>query len=372
MNAPLMADWQLDPAWQALRQAPYAHDFFHVLRWLDARAGTTEPMGRAARPQDEPVRLGQRVSLSFAPSMVADLQEQGSQPPKLSIYGFGLFGPNGPLPLHLTEYVRERERIADDPTMAAFADLFHHRAIQLFYRAWADAQSTVSLDRAGEGRFDRYIGSLLALLTQSDDAIGKRARYYHAGHLARQTRNPEGLQQILQSYFGIPVQIREHVPCWVKLAPDESLALGNHPSAALGVGSTLGIAVRDAQSRFRLVLGPMSWASYCSFLPGGKQVAALQRWVNDYVGLELAWDVQLVLAADDVPDGKLSAAQPLGLGSWLGVRPARQDAGDLIVDYTLSATRPARRASARPEHGHTHPIPPQAAGVSPRTLEPTQ
>jgi type VI secretion system protein ImpH len=347
MSAPHTSDWMLDPAWEALRQAPYAHDLFHVLRWLDAHAGASAPLGRASHPQDEPVRLGQRASPSFAPSMIADLHEREGLPPQLSIYGFGLFGPNGPLPSHLTEYVRERERIADDPTMAAFVDLFHNRAIQLFYRAWADAQPTVGLDRPREGRFDRYVGSLLALLVQPDDSIGKHARYYHAGHLARQTRNPEGLQQILQRYFDIPVHVQEYVPHWVPLGPEECLALGSHANAALGTGTTLGIAVRDAQSRFRLVLGPMSWASYRSFLPGGKHIAALLRWVCDYVGLELAWDVQLVLAAGEVPPSALSTTQPLGLASWLGQRAPQQDADDLIVDYTLRNTQ---RSSPRENH----------------------
>ena len=45
---------------------------------------------------------------------------------------FGLLGPNGPLPLHLTEYVRERLRHHADPTFARFLDLFHHRFALFF------------------------------------------------------------------------------------------------------------------------------------------------------------------------------------------------------------------------------------------------
>ncbi|WP_084187214.1 type VI secretion system baseplate subunit TssG [Andreprevotia chitinilytica] len=349
LSEPLTNHWSDSPAWQALRAAPHAHDLFHLLRWLDVRADAPAPLGRAARPQDEPIRLGQRASLSFAPSMVAGLTERDGAPPSLSIYGFGLFGPNGPLPLHLTEYARERERIADDPTLAAFADLFHHRLILLFYRAWADAQATVSLDRPGRGRFDEYVASLLGLPPQDQpDEVGRHARYYQAGHLARQARNPEGLQQILQRYFEVPVRVVEHVVRWVTLEADECLALGSSMARlnmGLGVGSTLGIAVRDAQSHFRLVLGPMPLATYRRFLPGGDNVPALLRWVGDYVGLELGWDVQLLLSADEVPAGALSAPQPLGLGAWLGQRPSREAAGDLIIDYQAVAKRAAAMQS---------------------------
>ncbi|MFD2837221.1 type VI secretion system baseplate subunit TssG [Azotobacter vinelandii] len=93
MNAPSPLHWMDAPLWQALRAEPHAHDLFQVLRWLDARAGLPVPLGRAARPQDEPLRLGQRPSLSFAPSMIAGLDETLERPPYLSIFGFGLFGP---------------------------------------------------------------------------------------------------------------------------------------------------------------------------------------------------------------------------------------------------------------------------------------
>src|SRR5690606_12091405 len=120
-----------------------------------------------------------------------------------------LFGPNGPLPLHMTEYARGRLHHHGDDTLTAFADIFHHRLILLFYRAWADAQNTVSLDQDGQ-RFSRYLASLLHMGMdgqQSRDSIPDHAKYYMAGHLLRQTRNAEGLQQILQTYFAVPVKI---------------------------------------------------------------------------------------------------------------------------------------------------------------------
>ncbi len=82
---------------------------------------------------------------------------------EVSILSFGLFGPNGPLPVHLTEYARERIYHHQDTSLRAFADLFHHRLALLFYRAWADAQPTVSLDRADNRRFEDYLSSLIGM-----------------------------------------------------------------------------------------------------------------------------------------------------------------------------------------------------------------
>ena len=76
---------------------------------------------------------------------------------------FGLFGPNGPLPMHLTEYARERLRHADDPTLGRFLDVFHHRFLALFYRAWAQAQPTVNHDRPPRTGSPSYVGAFVGI-----------------------------------------------------------------------------------------------------------------------------------------------------------------------------------------------------------------
>jgi type VI secretion system protein ImpH len=334
--------------WRALEQNPYAHDLFHTLRWIDARAGGRVPLGREPVPRNEPVRLRQEPSLAFAPSTLASVDPgREGRPPEVSIYSFGLFGPNGPLPLHLTEFVRERIHHHGDTTFAGFADIFHHRLILLFYRAWADAQSTVSLDRP-EASFTRYVASLLHMGMPSlarRDTVMDHAKFFMAGHLVRQTRNPEGLKQILQTFFAVPVRIAEFVPQWIRLEPSQRLGLSGN--MALGRDTILGSAVRDAQHKFRIELGPLSRADYASFLPGGRRARQLLHWVRDYIGVEFAWDVRPILKREQVPGMKLGAPQPLGLSSWLGTRRACQgDARDLLLDYE------SRERSARGRASH--------------------
>ena len=104
--------------WQKIMEQPYKADLFSVLRWVDSRDRIKPLLGRAARPHLEPSRLGQEPTLAFAASTIANIVAgEGDKLPRLSIYSFGLFGPNGPLPLHLTEYARDRLRRAGDPTL---------------------------------------------------------------------------------------------------------------------------------------------------------------------------------------------------------------------------------------------------------------
>lgn len=334
---PDAADRNTADLWQRLRRDPHAFDLFFALRWLQARHRDLPRLGRAARPQAEPIRLGQDPSLAFAPATIAEvLPPKAGQPERLTVWNFGLYGPNGPLPTHLTEYVRERLRQFDDATLARFSDIFHHRLLLLFFRAWSDAQPTASLDRPGDDLFGRHLGSIVGLgepTARARDAVADHAKLHMAGHLTRWTRNPEGLQQAIGSYFGVRVQLQEFCLHFLHLEPEQQTRLSRHPcNSQLGMDTVLGSRVPDAQSKFRLRIGPMTLAQYERFLPGSDNFQALVDWVRNYLGIEYAWDFELVLQREEVPATQLGGASRLGWTSWVHSRPPTQDADDFRLD----------------------------------------
>ena len=325
----------LNDYWHTLEADPYDHSFYQVLRFIDARSDLLKPIGRNSLPKHEPVRLRQEPSMSFAPSNLTKVERKPGRPSTISILGFGLFGPNGPLPLHITEYVHERIHHHKDHTLSAFADIFHHRLITLFYRAWADSQTTVSLDRKNSA-FSRHVASLISMGMDSlleRDAIYDHVKFYFAGHLARQSRNPEGLVSILKRFFGIEVALKEFIPQWIELHPEHQIQLGQNP-VALGKDTILGSKVKDAQHKFRLELGPLSLAQYRRFFPQAQQSKELVSWVRQYIGIELAWDARLLLDKDEIQGLRLGQGGRLGLESFLGQRnPERGHFEELIIDY---------------------------------------
>jgi type VI secretion system protein ImpH len=332
----------------ALAEAPYRHDFYQTLRRLECVFANKPRWGHARRPVDEAIRFGQQPELSFAPAPLSAFETgHEGRPSRLYVRLFGLFGPNGPLPLHLTEYARDRLYRAGDPTLSRFLDLFHHRFVTLFYRAWAQAQPHVSLDRPKEDRFAAYVASFIGLAPSAlrdRDRLPDVAKFFHVGALIRQTRNAEGLRAILLHFFRVPVQLEEFVGQWMALDERERTRLGGE-GATLGSAAVAGSHVWDRQSKFRIRLGPLTLRQYEAFLPGGTLVQKLVDWVRLYLGFELAWDVRLILRKGEVPPLVLGKQGRLGWTTWQGQRHSDTDADDLCFDAEAFAGR--ARADAR-------------------------
>lgn len=335
-RAPAANDIMDGSFWAWRQRRPWDVDLFQLLRRIDAEGGQRFMLGRAPLPRYESLRLGQRPSLNFAPANVAAIfPAQGKVRRRVDINGFGLFGPNGPLPLHMTEEVYQRSQRGSFPAAAAFANLFHHRLIALFYRAWADAQHGVSFDRPDNRRFDRFAACLLGM-NRPAPGVGSadaQARYYMSGHLTRQPRSAAGLRAILSHHFATPVAVKENQFQWLSLPENARLRLGDvGQNARLGKTHCLGVAVPDIQSRFAVTLGPMPWRQYCRLLPADSSGALIKLtdWIRHYVGVEFAWEARLRLAAGEYQGYRLGNSQPLGRSSWLGLNVTRADRDDFI------------------------------------------
>ena len=342
-----------DPPLERLTAAPHAFGFYAAMRLLEAIFRDRPRFGQGARPALDAVRFTQEPSVEFAPATLADfVPADADAPARLAVHFLGLFGPDGPLPLHLTEYARNRRRNHHDPTFQRFADIFHHRALSLFYRAWANARPTVSFDRPEQDRFALYVGALIGIGMDSlrdRDAMPDLTKLHFAGHLANQTRHAEGLASILSAFFAMPVRIECFVGAWLSLAPGDRTRLGS-PAAngALGRSTLVGGRVWTRQHKFRVVFGPLSLTEYERLLPGGESLHRLIPIVRNYAGDTLIWDVNLILRSEEVPPTRLGRAGRLGWTSWLMPRRGHSDAANLFLD--VSADSLAHRIDATMPH----------------------
>ncbi len=322
---------------ESLAQEPYTYDFYWAMRALEAYHPGNPRFGESLRPADDAIRLGEEASLSFAPSSISSfIPGNEGQRPRLEVLFFGLFGPNAPLPLHLSEYARDRIRNADDPTFSRFIDLFHHRFLSLFYRAWANSQPAVSHDRPEQDRFATYLGATCGYGMPSlrkRDEMPDLAKLHYSGWISNQVHNADGLQSILAGFFRLPVSIEQFVGHWMTLPEDTRCRLGESPeTGALGLTAVIGAQVWDCQHKFRIVLGPLELEDYRRMLPGGESFKRLTAIVKNYIGDELHWDLNLILKKVQVPSIQLGTEGELGWTTWLCREPPTKDPRDLMLN----------------------------------------
>jgi type VI secretion system protein ImpH len=312
---------------------PERFDFFAAVRLVEAAFPEQARLGEGRRAVDEPMRLGQPPHLTFPPADIAGYEPGGAgRPARLRAYVLGLFGPHGPLPLHVTAHARERARRDQDTTFADFCDLFHHRLLSFFYRAWANARPTVEQDRPDRDRFALKVGALAGLATPAfarRHALPDRFALNGVGLLTQRQRPPEALTRLVAGFLGVATRVEEFVGEWLQVPRRDRARLGR---ARLGLDAILGTYRFERGHRFRLVLGPMRLTEFLTLLPDGRALRPLGALVRLAAGPELDWDARLVLRRSEVPALRLDGSARLGWTSWLRATGRAHDAGDLVLD----------------------------------------
>jgi type VI secretion system protein ImpH len=341
----------------ALERAPWSMCFFNAVRRLETLRRDLPRVGDAPSVDRDAVVFGQDPFFAFpARDIDSFTPGGGTRPGRMNLFCFGLLGPLGPMPGHLTDELRRRVR-EEDEAGVAFLNMLTTRMASLFYKAWVKSDQAVSFDRLDASHAaqpidalrDVFLRSILRLggcplSDRSPGSVPLLARAFFAGRMTASVRNPEGLASIVADFFGIPASVDEFQGRWVDLPPPMHCRLGRDPNTArLGHSAVVGARVWETVGAFRLVLGPMSFDDYVRLMPCGDSARLLRDWIVSYAGPEHEAEVQLVLAADQVPVLGLGRSSRLGWSCWLRSRPMSRDRGDLV--YPLPALeRPSSRA----------------------------
>lgn len=403
---------------QSLREMLYsqAHrfGFFQAvawLEWLDPKC-QRDPVGRDGAPGNEIVRFSSDPSLAHPPGSVTDLKRgKGRRPDVMAVsHPPGLVGFQGVLPAHYKALAQERDNQKQNTAaLRDWLDLFNHRAISLFYRAWEKYRFIVPFQRyfkkrrfsAGTGgdagtmttsrarqtrredpdQFTQTVLSLVGLGEPSlrdrlkvvyrsypaepGEAIEEEAGFtrltnvedlsllYFSGLLADRTRGAVGLQQLLSTYFQVPVEVVPFTGQWLRIPEDRQTRLDADADCLLGINTVCGERVWDVRSKFRVRVGPLTLDEFTRLLPDPSLSAAdrkgfflLCQLTRLYAGPEFDFDVRLVLRGEQVPAADLKEPRVrqlgtrLGWNSWLPFekRPDSVEDAEFTADETIVLT----------------------------------
>jgi type VI secretion system protein ImpH len=329
---------------EALFGRGYEFDFFQAVRLLARMFPAREAVGGSARPREECARFGARLSLAFPPSAIHDIERvpDSDEPVRMTVAFLALTGTQGILPFHYTERMIAR-KAARDTTLAAFLDLFNHRLVSLFYRAWEKHHPPVLLERyrSRGDESDPFTLYLYHLIGMGTDHLRGRMRVAdesllrYAGLIAQRPHSVAALRAILRDYFSVPVEIDQYIGCWYDLDEADRCYLAPEMDRnQLGEGACLGDQVWDQQSRFRLRIGPLGLDRFMDFLPPADGMMKLVELTRYVAGQSMMFEVQVFLRAAEVPFCRLDDegfdAPRLGWLGWLKTTEFTADAGDAV------------------------------------------
>ena len=328
------------PLNQELFDEPYKFEFFQAVRVLEKVFPERRPVGREATITPEIVRFRSRLALDFPASEIHQLQETidpqtDEQRFEMFINFMGMIGVSGVMPTHYTELAMERRRY-QDTSMWSFMDIFTHRSVSLFFRAWEKYRFPVAYER-GKDDFTEFLFDFVGLGTdglRGRMALPDESLLPYSGLISQKLHSAIALGNILSDYFRITAKIEQFFGQWLELDTESITTLGQ-ANSSLGTSAIIGTRIWEQQSKFRVRLGAMSFKEFQDFLPSGAAHKSLKSIIRFMVGLEFDFDVQLVLQAKQVPSTILTTRAKrrpmLGWTTFLKTKPFKTDDEQVIM-----------------------------------------
>ena len=338
---------------EQLYEHPGRFEFFQAVRLL--RKLRPEGLSiAAADPADELLRFRSEVSLAFPTAEVTDIEPPGEDEPGavVTVPFMGAASPAsfGSLPTRYAEQLLEEER-EKNTAPRDFLDLFNHRILSLFFRAWEKYRLDAQYESNRDARYyEQALFSLIGMGTpglQDRILLDDQALLSRGGLLGRTPMPATSLKGLVASYFDVPVEIDQFRATWYPLEHDEQNRLGR-ANTRLSEDLVLGERVRLSQFKFRLLIGPLGWDRFQDFFPDAPGFGALDSLVRLAVTAEFDFETRISLREEDVPPLRLerqpSAATRLGWSTWLPRAEGAGDADDAVLNHPNAPLERARAA----------------------------
>ncbi|SEA18169.1 type VI secretion system baseplate subunit TssG [Alkalimonas amylolytica] len=308
---------------------PVDMDFYQAVFAIEQQLGAEQKhwhgVGRDSFPRDELIRFKAVQNLGFPGNAITAVQQKACQDASLAAFEmvvsfFGLTGPSGVLPIHYSELVLERLK-QKDPTMRDFFDLFNHRLISLFYRAWEKYRFACQY-QARPGSIDPFSFVMQQLTGQESNTC-----LFYGGFYSRSVPSAQQLSLQLSHLLSADVEVMPLTGRWIHLARSEQsrLASLHQPDGQygqLGRSSMLGSKVWDISSVVELCIQAES-SVIQSLLPGKPGYLRMQQLLSHYLEPSMQCRVRLKARVADFPIASLNGRSQLGMGGVLMAADAR-------------------------------------------------
>ena len=251
-----------------------------------------------------------------------------------------LTGSLGSLPLYDQALVIQGEQ-AYKQAVASFFDIFHKGLFILGYHSWLQNRllgeyhhrktiSTLSVYTSPlkQHHFLSALTGRAGNQTNVDDFLVGQSMA-----LSRKNISSSTLQALLQSYFKLPIAVKNFYQksCATKIADQAKLSAT--AVCQLGDNSLLGATFSMYQNQLLLEIGPLDYQQYLSFLPGGQLLASFKELVKKILPGHFAINALLILKKEQIPLLQLQKPfNQLGRNAWLYAEEYSNDIKACVVN----------------------------------------
>lgn len=316
----------LTVAREALEKNAHKYAFFQLMYLLERVHPKAPAVGGLGPASDERVRVRPDAGMTFAAGDIKELVwlkfPDEVERSRVTVTFMGLYGSSSPLANHFLEPIAQSEYQGEKDAVRDLYDVVNHRLVALFYRVWKKYRLGVGYRSKGDDPFTRRMFCTVGIdgFRDHTSPIERFLFLRYAPILASKSRSARGLNVVLTEMFGsFGVKIEQFVGHWTKIEKPYRNKVGimNHQ---LGVSLTIGRYVFDGSGRYTIVLGPLGYDDYLSFLPGGHRRPMLRGVTSTFT--QGIFDVMLELHVkpDAAPKYQLGSprASTLKRTAWLG------------------------------------------------------
>jgi len=321
-------------------------DFFAAVHLLHRLKQGAAPSGTLGPYRDEPVRFRHSATLQFHSGDIEGIKLENGHVVLTSTF-LGLYGAASPLAIHFSEDVIAAEN-ADQTSLREFYDLFHHRLLGLFYRAWKKYRLHSVFRMGGEDEASKRLVCFVGVDGhggQAETGLSRLELLELAPLLAMRARPPRVLVLALKRLLpGIRVGIEPFVQRRARIEIDDRFTLGRK-SNVLGRDATLGAHVLDRSARFRVIFGPVSYDVCETLMPGGARYPILRRVIEQFTRGTLEAEVDVLLSQDSELGYCLGRQRGATLGVNTRLGHGQGSTAESRVRFLLSDDATAARAT---------------------------
>lgn len=337
-------------AWARLQAEPRRFTFDAAVRLLTFHRRQPDPA--------EATRFTAVAGSAYSGAEVTEVRSDTKETvPRVTVGLIGLTGPVGVLPRQYSDAV-----VADQRTrsfsLTDFLDVVSHRMIAAFAAAGAKYRPHRAADSgllaSPQKPADPVADALLALTGYATPHLADRllagpaALRHYAGFFSAHPRSTDRLEALASDWLGRLVKVNQFAGAWMALPVDQRTRLptGVSPGAfgQLGINAAAGVRAWDQQARIVLKIGPLDLPYFERLLPNSPLLRELVSLVRAFVGFEVGFAINPVLARGAVPPlalsppgaaGAAGAGPLLGWNTWLptsAALPRRTDADDAVFE----------------------------------------